>query len=420
MSALAETYTDSGKLITPENATRPYALGRLKRFLPRAGRAYADTRNSDLGPHQRSNVSTLSPWIRHRLILEEEVIDAVLGHHSLSAADKFVQEVFWRTYFKGWLEHRPQVWQRYCAEVHGLMDALASNSELRQRYEAAIEARSGIDCMDAWTRELIETGYLHNHARMWFASIWIFTLKLPWQLGAQFFLSHLFDGDPASNTLSWRWVAGLHTKGKTYLARASNIEKFTEGRFNPVGQLSGTARPIMEADPGLPIAVHPAERLEAGEPFLLLVTTEDCSPEQLSLPGAPEAVLGVTTAGSDLPMPASAQVRQFAVHSVEDALGRCDAQFGIPSELRETDAWADLLKDRAQELGVKTIVTAYMPVGHVADRLKQATSSLEKDGIRVVQVRRDYDIVAWPHATKGFFALRKKIPHVLDMLKSTT
>ena len=85
--------------------------------------------------------------------------------------------------------------------------------------------------MDAWTRELIETGYLHNHARMWYSSIWIHTLKLPWTLGADFFLRHLLDGDAASNTLSWRGVAGLHTQGKVYLAQKSNIYKFTEGRL---------------------------------------------------------------------------------------------------------------------------------------------------------------------------------------------
>ena len=94
---------------------------------------------------------------------------------------------------------------------------------------------TGIDCFDAWARELVATGYLHNHARMWFASIWIFTLRLPWELGADFFLRHLIDGDPASNTLSWRWVAGLQTAGKTYLATAENIARFTGGRFAPQG-----------------------------------------------------------------------------------------------------------------------------------------------------------------------------------------
>ena len=62
---------------------------------------------------------------------------------------------------------------------------------------------------------------------MWFASIWIHTLELQWELGADFFLKHLLDGDPASNTLSWRWVAGIHTKGKNYIARKSNIEKYS-------------------------------------------------------------------------------------------------------------------------------------------------------------------------------------------------
>ena len=80
---------------------------------------------------------------------------------------------------------------------------------------------------------------------MWFASIWIFTLKLPWQQGAAFFLEHLLDGDSASNTLSWRWVAGLQTKGKHYLAKSWNIEKFTENRFTNI-QLNESAVPIIE------------------------------------------------------------------------------------------------------------------------------------------------------------------------------
>jgi hypothetical protein len=81
---------------------------------------------------------------------------------------------------------------------------------------------------------------------MWFASIWIFTLKLPWQQGAAFFLEHLFDGDAASNTLSWRWVAGLQTKGKHYLAKAWNIEKFTQNKFSNIN-LNESAEPLEES-----------------------------------------------------------------------------------------------------------------------------------------------------------------------------
>ena len=78
---------------------------------------------------------------------------------------------------------------------------------------------------------------------MWFASIWIFTLNLPWQLGANFFMKHLYDGDAASNTLSWRWVAGLQTIGKHQVATSSNISKFTNGKYRP-NNLNEDAEPM--------------------------------------------------------------------------------------------------------------------------------------------------------------------------------
>ena len=189
--------------------TRAAGLARLESFLPHAGRDYARDRNIDRGPSDRANVSALSPWIRRRLITEEEVIAAVLKHHSLAAAEKFIQEVFWRSYSKGWLETRPGMLVRFDAERRALRETWAGHEGFR----LARDGRTGITCFDAWVKELIEVGWLHNHARMWFASIWIFTLRLPWQLGAAFFSEHLLDADPASNTLSWRWVAGLHTRG---------------------------------------------------------------------------------------------------------------------------------------------------------------------------------------------------------------
>ena len=82
--------------------------------------------------------------------------------------------------------------------------------------------------MDRFARELIATGYLHNHARMWWASFWVHVERLPWELGADFFFRHLLDADPASNTLSWRWVAGLQTRGKSYLVRRSNLRRFAD------------------------------------------------------------------------------------------------------------------------------------------------------------------------------------------------
>ena len=228
----------------PGPASRAEGLVRLEAFLPHAGRDYAARRNHDHGPQARGNVSVLSPWIRHRLVTEPEVVAAVLKLHAPSACAKFVQEVCWRTYWKGWFEQHPDAWTRYRSGLDRLVDRLDRDAALAERYRQAVEGRTGIACFDAWAGELAGHGYLHNHARMWMASIWIFTLRLPWELGADWFLRHLADGDPASNTLSWRWVGGLQTRGKHYLARAANIAEYTDGRFDPRGELDEAAAPL--------------------------------------------------------------------------------------------------------------------------------------------------------------------------------
>ena len=210
-------------MMIPDNPpTREEGLRRLAAFIPKSGRDYAARRNFDLPGHP--HVSGLSPYIRHRLVTEEEALRAILGRYALSTAEKAVQEVFWRTYWKGWLELRPEIWTDYRRGVRAALDRIRTETGLRLNWEAACRGETGIDGFDHWARELAATGYLHNHARMWFASIWTFTLRLPWELGADFFLRHLLDGDPASNTLSWRWVAGLQTRGKHYLARPANVE----------------------------------------------------------------------------------------------------------------------------------------------------------------------------------------------------
>ena len=103
----------------------------------------------------------------------------------------------WRIYWKGWLELRPGVWDDYLINLKTHREKYKTD----KNYLNAIEGNTNIQCFDDWVKELKETNYLHNHARMWFASIWIFTLDLPWELGAEFFLKHLYDGDSASNTL---------------------------------------------------------------------------------------------------------------------------------------------------------------------------------------------------------------------------
>jgi len=220
-------------------ASRAMAVQKLNNFVEQNLIDYSKLRNFDFGPDNRSNISCLSPYITHGVINELEVIDKSLKHFSFSKNEKFIQEVLWRVYWKGWLELRPNVWSDYLIELNKIKSEFKNN----QNYLDAIEGKTEIECFNQWVVELKDNNYLHNHTRMWFASIWIFTLELPWQLGAEFFMQHLYDGDAASNTLGWRWVAGVQTQGKHYLASEWNINKFTNNRFKNI-KLNENATPI--------------------------------------------------------------------------------------------------------------------------------------------------------------------------------
>ena len=102
------------------------------------------------------------------------ILNSCLKDRELKQIEKFVQEVFWRTYWKGWLEGRKTVWKDYVARLKNLKSEKQFKL-LKKDYNKAINGQTGINCFDAWVTELLQTGYLHNHARMWFASIWIFT-----------------------------------------------------------------------------------------------------------------------------------------------------------------------------------------------------------------------------------------------------
>lgn len=399
-----------GKVFTP---TRAAALEALADFAPRAGAAYARDRNEDRGPH-RDNVSSLSPYIRHRLVTEREVVATVLAQHRLEACQKFVQEVLWRTYWKGWLEQNPEVWRRYRRDV----DQLEQSGTTRDRaYLDAVSARTGIDAMDAWTRELVDTGYLHNHTRMWFASIWIFTLGLPWQLGADFFYRHLLDGDAASNTLSWRWVAGLQTVGKTYLATASNISRYTDGRFSPVG-LATSARPIVEEPLPARSPLAPPEPAPSAARCGLLVHEEDLDAASLRaehpwLDSAERvvAVAGYADADQRSPSGAAGAVRDFTAGALSDGVGRASGG-RAPRVLADTRPSTVLEWATSERLDV--IVTPYAPVGPVNERMMTLRAALAAEGVTLTTVQRQWDALAWPHASRGFFPFREHIPRLLS------
>lgn len=388
--------------------TRVAALARLAEFLPDAGR-YAADRNFVRPGH--ANISRLSPWVQKRLLLEEEVVAAARERWSFEAVEKFVQEVYWRTYWKGWLEQRPEAWSRWVAAVPKLRDSLSA--EQRATLEAALAGRTGIAGFDDWARELVATGYLHNHARMWFASIWVFTLKLPWELGAAFFYEHLLDGDVASNTLSWRWVAGLQTPGKTYVARADNIAHYTDGRHVPqVSQLASAAFPITES--ALPkVAAWTEDPLwnNAAEGRAgLWVHPEDLAVERGEL--SAEKYVAIN-ASWPKPMAKKAgwsdAVANWSKAALHDGASRAGAHFGADVSAEASDDLAATLVEWARKHQLNRIV-AYRPfVGPWLVEALAIESALAHAGVAIIWRRRAWDTRLFPHATRGYFPFWEKV-----------
>lgn len=367
--------------------TRNQGLSCLSDFLESRGAHYAGMRNTDRGRGGAPTTSALSPYLRRRLLTEEEVARAAVEAFGEREAEKFVSEVFWRTYFKGHLETHPEAWTTYLAEADKAQERLRVDPGLRRIHEQAVEGRTGIDGFDEWARDLVENGWLHNHTRMWFASIWIFTLRLPWELGAAFFMRHLIDGDPASNTLSWRWVAGLHTRGKHYVARRDNIRRFTEGRYDPQGLDEDPVSLIETQTPHeRPV---PAAGITPDGDVALLLHLDDLHPESLPLGRATVkrvgSILAHAPGATDLVKAADRQ-------AMDDALRRARSYFDCPAETGG-EAWNQGLP----------IVTAYAPVGPSADALPPGC----------VKVRRSWDEAAWPLSSRGYSKVRSAIPRLM-------
>jgi hypothetical protein len=357
----------------------------------------------------------LSPWLHAGLVGEREVLEAVLAAHGPRAAEKFVAEVFWRIYFKGYLEQRPTIWDDYRSGRDSAFAALETSAGLRSAHAQAIEGRTGIAAFDIWARELVETGYLHNHARMWFASIWIFTLKLDWRLGADFFLRHLVDADAAANTLSWRWVAGLHTRGKHYLARADNIARYTAGRAQGpllAEGLAEDAQPLTEPED------HPRRKLDLpppvkasdlAAPFALLLHDEAAHHAPLALPAAPALVIGAARPAARSPGETGALARGFAQGALANGMAGAAAAFGCPAtEWRAGEPLAALLA----RAGIARLAVPYLPTGWTRDALWPELAPLAAGG-RLVTLLGDLERATWPLAKAGFFGVAKAIDGVL-------
>ena len=388
-------------------ASRQAALQVLENFLHERVDSYRDQRNYDFGRDNNEQVSRLSAALRYRLLTEEEVVRATLTHGSYEAHEKFIMEVCWRTYWKGWLENRPYVWTAFDQDRQKLLEELATDP----LYQSATGAKTEIDCFNYWVHELKETGYLHNHARMWFASIWVHTLNLPWQLGADLFENYLLDGDPASNTLGWRWVAGIQTKGKAYLATRENIKKFTKGRFDPP-ELAPRTMSVPDLPDGSELVPLPDLNQHITDVRIWVTWPDDLSPEMLIPTGQSLCVYLVPPWALDRGR--SDLVRRYQQKVCSDSMTRLQA-LGHQVILVETMGF---LRDRLSSQKETQVAWLRPFVGQClreANELINHLTANRRQVLSIEEYRRKWDADLFPLATKGFFAFKKHLAGYLAM-----
>ena len=371
--------------------SRARAVDKLNNFVENNLTDYSKLRNFDFGPSNRSNISCLSPYITHGTINELEVIDKCLKKFSFSKNEKFVQEVLWRVYWKGWLELRPNVWSDYLIELDEIKNQFKNN----QNYLGAIKGKTGVDCFNQWVIELKENNYLHNHTRMWFASIWIFTLELPWQLGAEFFMQHLYDGDAASNTLGWRWVAGVQTQGKHYLASEWNINKFTNNRFQNI-KLNENATPVF-SDKTYLINKKDFLNSEILEDQTLLIFENNMTFEYSDFKEHKFKKILLVSNDTNRAIELSEKVLKFKANLLEDQKIR----LGEKSINCETININDL-KNITEE-----VYALYPTIGENLD-------FIQNNQLKNIKfLYRKLDQFSWQYCNKGFFNFKNYIPKII-------
>ena len=371
--------------------TRAKAIENLDRFVERNLSDYSKLRNFDFGPDKRGNVSCLSPYITHGVLNEVEIIKKSLAKYSFNKNEKFIQEVLWRTYWKGWLELRPSVWSDYIISLNSIREKYKEDIN----YLKAIEGKTNIECFDEWVKELKTHNYLHNHTRMWFASIWIFTLDLPWQLGAEFFLKHLYDGDAASNTLGWRWVAGIQTQGKHYLASEWNIKKFTNNRFQNI-KLNENAPPKM-ADKTYSIIKNDFINPTINEDKTLIIFENNLSFETSDFKKFKfEKIILAINSNEFRQVKLSDNVMKFKSELINDQLERIKS-LSINCEIVSVDKLKEIKSD---------FYILYPCVGENLDFVMSNLSNYKF-------IYRELDQFSWQFCNKGFFNFKTYIPKII-------
>jgi deoxyribodipyrimidine photo-lyase len=372
-------------------ASRAKAVDKLNQFVENNLSEYSKLRNFDFGPDKRSNISCLSPYITHGIINELELIDKSLKKFSFAKNEKFIQEVLWRTYWKGWLELRPNVWSDYLIELNNLRNEFKDNKD----YLDAIEGKTDIECFNQWVIEIKENNYLHNHTRMWFASIWIFTLELPWQLGSEFFLQHLYDGDAASNTLSWRWVAGIQTQGKHYLASEWNIKKFTNNRFQNI-KLNENAAPKV-SEKSYSIIKREFNNPQNIEEKNLLIFENNLSFEITDFKeNMFKKIYIVSNKNEHRSIKLSEKLVKFKSLLMDDQSQR----------LKDKSIDCEVV-DISEIKNIDNCYALYPTVGENLDYLNS-------NNLKINFLYRNLDQLAWQYCNKGFFNFKNYIPKIIS------
>ena len=373
-------------------ASRASAVEKLENFIENNLSNYSKERNFDYGPDKRSNVSCLSPYVTHGIINEIEIIEKSLNKFSFAKNEKFIQEVLWRTYWKGWLELRPNVWSDYLIELKKIREEFKDN----KIYINAVEGKTNIECFNYWVNELKNNNYLHNHTRMWFASIWIFTLELPWQLGAEFFMQHLYDGDAASNTLGWRWVAGVQTQGKHYLASEWNIKKFTNNRFNNI-KLNENAPPKI-SEKTYSIIKQDFNNPKNIEDKSLLIFENNLSFENTDFQDSKfKKIYLVSNKNQNRSIKLSEKVEKFKMLLFNDQEQR----------LKDQSIDCNCIDINEIKNITENYVALYPTVGENLDYLSL-------NSLKINFLYRKLDLYSWQYCNKGFFNFKNYIPKIIS------
>ncbi len=199
-------------------------------------RSYVASRN-----YKSGSVSRLSPYISRGVLSTRMIYESLLERFdTIRPFEKFVQELAWRDYWQ-------RVWQ-----VQNIDEDILHPQDRLSHFEmpeAIVRAKTGIRAVDDAIKELYETGYMHNHMRMYVASIVCNVGQSYWKEGARWMYAHLLDADWGSNALSWQWVAGTNSS-KRYYANQDNINKYFDseqrGTFLDVSYERITDMPVPE------------------------------------------------------------------------------------------------------------------------------------------------------------------------------